>query len=626
MRELSPLAVILGILIGIGFAAANAYIGLRVGITVSASIPAAVISMAVLRGILRRGTIRENNIVQTVGSAGEALAAGVIFTMPALFILAAERGADELAPDYLTMVTWTLIGGLIGVFFMIPLRRYLAVKEHGRLPFPEGTACAEVLHAGQEGGTGAKLVFIGLALGALYDVLCNTLGLWRDTPALDVHAMGTELALNAMPALLGVGYILGVRIAGIMFAGGALSWFVVIPVIHYIGQHADAPISPGTALISTMDPGALHKSYVRYIGAGAVALGGLIALAKSVPTIVSSLGGVMSGLFSTRSAVDDRTDRDLPMGFVGVGVVVLMLVIWLAPHVKTGALGAALVLGFGFFFVTVASRLVGQVGSTSNPVSGMTIATLLATASLFVWAGHSGDAGILAAMSVGALVCIAICSAGDIAQDLKTGYLVQATPWKQQVGQLIAVFTTGPVIVLILMWLVDSYGIVESEKHPEPLMAPQANLMAIIVSGIMEGHAPWGLIGIGSAGAVVAELCGTPALPFAVGLYLPIALTTPIMVGGLVRWLVDPASNDAGHNPGVLAASGLIAGEGLMGVARSVLVGLEIEHERWLPTLFHLAPEYETMRDFGGDWLPLIPFALLAVWLAGVGWSRKTAP
>lgn len=605
MRELTPLAILLGVLIGIVFGAANAYIGLKVGMTISASIPAAVISMAVLRGLLRRGTILENNIVQTVGSVGESLAAGMIFTIPALFIFAYADNRPEMAPSFWEMTLWGALGGLLGVFFMIPLRRMLIVKEHGKLPYPEGTACAEVLEAGQAGGVSAKTVFWGLGVGAVYEFF-RGLGFWAETARQRLPLIKSEMSLATEPALLGVGYILGIRVAGYMLGGAVLGWFVIIPAIAMFGADATAPMYPELkSVISRMTPGELHQQYVRYIGAGAVVLGGVVSLLKSLGTIGGSLFHMFAG-----GGTRERTDRDIPtvvlvLAVAGIGYAMWHLAGMSFPQVGTvldplfrNVTVIACVIAFGFFFATVSSRLVGIVGGSSNPASGMTIATLLGTA-LIITNTMQLDPIVakVAIISVGALVCICICMAGDTSQDLKTGFLLKATPWKQQIAQMIGVLTATAVLAGVL-WLVDAnYGFSnEHGDHPNAFLAPQANLMKMLVAGVVDAKLPWELILIGIATALIVEMLGIPSLPFAVGLYLPLSLSTPIMVGGVLRWAVDkwrrPSANS--HSPGILAASGLVAGHGLMGVTFvgvAALVGWWWNDPRFVPPKYDEATQ-----------------------------------
>ncbi len=577
LREFTPLALILGILIGIVFGAANAFIGLKVGMTVSASIPAAVISMAVLRGLLKRGTVLENNIVQTVGSVGESLAAGMIFTIPALYVFAQTDNDPSMAPTLLEMTLWGAFGGLLGVFFMIPLRRMLIVKEHKNLPYPEGTACAEVLQAGQAGGVSAATVFWGLGVGMVYEFL-RGLGLWAELMKQRLPLVKSEFQLAAEPALLGVGYILGVRVAGYILGGAVLGWFVIIPAIAFFGAEATTPMFPEqNLLIADMSPDDMWNRYLRYIGAGAVVLGGLVSLFKSLGVV----GGSVFHMFAGKGS-GERTDRDIPVFLLLLGVIGLGAGLYYMPDIQ-GVNGQPLmnelfklipviacVLAFGFIFTTVSARLVGIVGGSSNPASGMTIATLLGTALIIVnTMDLSPTVAKVAILSVGALVCICICMAGDTSQDLKTGYLVGATPWKQQVSQIIGVLTATAAIAAVLYLINDRYGYVQDAAHPNAVLAPQANLMKLLIEGVVDQQLPWVLILIGIAAALIVELLGLPSLPFAVGLYLPLSLSTPIMVGGLLRWLIDAIrvkKQSETHSPGILAASGLVAGHGLMGV------------------------------------------------------------
>lgn len=590
MREFSWLAIILGVFIGIVFGAANAFIGLKVGMTVSASIPAAVISMGILRGLLKRGTLLENNLVQTVGSVGESLAAGMIFVVPALFIFAMDPANPnpEMAPTFWEIVTWGVLGGLLGVLFMIPLRRMLIVKEHGTLPYPEGTACAEVLQSGDRGGSAARTVFAGLSIGALFE-LFRGLGFFREVATQRLPLLKTAVGLDTSPALLGVGYILGIRVAGFMLSGAVLGWLVIIPAIAFFGQHSAAPIFPSTTPIAEMSPDDLWSNYLRYIGAGAVVLGGLVSLFKSFGTI----GGSLFHMFSGKGG-KERTDRDIPtfvllLLLVGIAAAMWFLPDWHPTHGDRGLLNPlfkhipviACVIGFGFFFVTVSSRLVGIVGGSSNPASGMTIATILGTALVIV--ALSGQMGLsptaqkVAIISVGALVCIAICIAGDTSQDLKTGFLVGATPWKQQLAELIGVLTATVALAGVIWLIKDQYGFVAGERFADPVPAYQANLMKLVVQGIVDHELPWNFILIGMAAALVVELLGLPALPFAVGLYLPLELSTPIMAGGVLRWFIDRRRRtvvNEGHDPGVLASSGLVAGQGVVGVGMVAVAAL----------------------------------------------------
>lgn len=574
VREFTLRAILSGILIGIVFGAANAYLGLKVGITVSASIPAAVIAIALSRSFLGRATVLENNMIQTVGSAGESLAAGVIFTIPALIVLG-------YMPELSKVFILAALGGLLGVLFMIPLRRFLMVKEHGNLPFPEGTACGEVLVAGDRSGGRVRQVMMGLGVGALYRFLMEGLGLWHDTPSWRIRGYeGAQIGAEAAPSLLGVGFVIGPKIAAIMLGGGALGWLVLIPFIKMMGSGLGEPLYPATTLIEGMSPIEIWDNYIRYIGAGAVAFGGLVTLVRAIPTMVTSFGAGMKAIAAdggTRGGSVPRTARDLPMKLVLGGAAVIAVLVWALPQVPVGAVGAVLVVVFSFFFVTVSSRIVGLIGSSSNPASGMTIATLLATSLVFLAMGWTGATGMIAAVSVGAVVCIAICIAGDTSQDLKTGFLVGATPRLQQMGEMIGVLSSALVVGWIVFFLHRAYGI-GSEK----LSAPQAVLMSMVVKGVLTQSLPWTLVIIGAFLAGVVELLGIPSLPFAVGLYLPIRLSTPIMVGGLVRLLSERTSCNENElcdrrERGVLLSSGLIAGGAIMGVVVAGLVNAGVD-------------------------------------------------
>jgi putative OPT family oligopeptide transporter len=507
MREFTLRAILVGIVVGIIFGAANAYIGLKVGITVGASIPAAVIAIAISR--FWRSTVLENNMVQTVGSAGESLAAGVIFTVPALIVLG-------FMPELSKIFVLSVVGGLLGVFFMIPLRKHLIVREHGRLPYPEGTACAEVLVAGDHGGEMVKRVMAGVGIGALYKFIMEGMELWSYKPEWDIRGVrGARIGGEITPALLGVGYVIGPRIAGIMLAGGAIGWLVIIPIIKMMGSGLTEPLYPATTLISEMGPADIWNNYIRYIGAGAVAFGGLVTLIRAIPTMVSSFRSGVREVARDRAGGSHtrRTSLDMPVKWVMAGALGLGVLAWLLPQIPVNAVGALLIVIFSFFFVTVSSSIVGLVGSTSNPASGMTIGTLLATSLIFLGLGWTGSAGMIAAISVGAVVCIAICIASDTSQDLKTGFLVGATPRRQQYGEIIGVLTSALVIGWVVFFLHRVYGI-GSEQMP----APQAVLMSMVVRGVLEMSLPWTLVFIGVFIAACIELLGIPSLPFSVGL------------------------------------------------------------------------------------------------------------
>ena len=574
--EFTVTSVIMGILLAIIFGAANAYLGLRVGMTVSASIPAAVISMGVIRVIMKKDSILESNMVQTIGSAGESLAAGAIFTLPVLFLWSKE-GITE-APSLITISLIALFGGILGVLFMVPLRNALIVKEHGVLPYPEGTACAEVLLAGEEGGASAKSVFAGMGLAALFKFVVDGLKVIPSVITVPLKAFKTELSAEVYPALLGVGYICGPKIASYMFAGGLIGWFVLIPAIITFG--GSTILYPGTKTIADMyaagGASAIWSSYIRYIGAGAVAAGGIISLIKSLPLIVRTFADAikgMKGAGNSNSAV--RTEADLDMRVIGIGVLIMIIAIWLLPEIPVSPLGAVIIALFGFFFATVSSRMVGIVGSSNNPVSGMAIATLLFSTLCLKVTGDAGVHGMKGAIAIGSVICIIAAMAGDTSQDLKTGYILGATPKKQQIGELIGAVVSAVTIGGVLVLLDSAWGFGTTE-----LAAPQATLMKMIIEGVMEGNLPWALVFIGVFIAIVVEILGISVLPVAIGLYLPLELSATIMIGGVIRWFVDKKKADREENKdansGILFCSGMIAGEGLVGILLAILAVVNV--------------------------------------------------
>ena len=569
LPELSVVSVILGVLLAVLFGGANAYLGLRVGMTVSASIPAAVISMGVIRFILRRDSILENNIVQTIGYAGESVAAGAIFTLPAIFMWADEGGVAY--PSLAEIALITLVGGILGVLFMIPLRSALIVKEHGTLPYPEGTACAEVLLAGESGGAKASTVFTGLGIAAVYKFIADGLKAFPSEVAFEIKAYkGSGIGMDTLPALLGVGYICGPKISSYLLAGGTVAWFALMPLIALFG--GDMVMFPGTDPISTFSPDAIWSTYIRYIGAGAVACGGILSLIKSLPMIVRTFRDAMKGLKAGRDSDNSRTAQDLSMNIVLIGIGIIAIAMWLIPAIPVNLIGAIIIVICGFFFATVSSRMVGIVGSSNNPVSGMAIATLLIATMLLKASGMIGYPGMVSAIAIGTVICIIAAVAGDTSQDLKTGYIIGATPKKQQIGELIGVVVSALAIggILYLFNNAWSYGTQE-------LPAPQAVLMKMVVEGVMGGNLPWNLVFVGVGIAIVVEILGIPVLPFAVGLYLPIYLSTPMMVGGAVRWFFErKGDNKEGIDRGVLYCSGLIAGEGLVGILLAVFAVIKV--------------------------------------------------
>ncbi len=569
--EFTVTSILMGVILAVVFGAANAYLGLRVGMTVSASIPAAVIAMGVIRVVMRKNSILESNIVQTVGSAGESLAAGAIFTLPALFLWAAEGKMDK--PGIVEITLIALIGGLLGVLFMVPLRNALIVKEHGVLPYPEGTACAEVLLAGEEGGANASTVFAGLGIAAGFKFIIDGLKLVPSEVSFRVKGYAGEIGTQIYPAVMSVGYICGPRIASYMFAGGLVSWLVLIPIIVLFGENL--VLYPGTAPIGEMfaagGASAIWGSYIRYIGAGALAAGGIISLIKSLPLIVRTFRDAMKSMKGSVGGGKDRTSQDLDMKFILIGVAVLTVLIWLIPAIPVTFIGAVIVVIFGFFFATVSSRMVGLVGSSNNPVSGMAIATLLFATIILKLTGDSGIHGMQGAIAIGSIICIVAAMAGDTSQDLKTGYLLGATPKKQQIGELIGAIAAAFAIGGVLYLLDSAWGFGTAE-----LGAPQATLMKMIIEGVMENNLPWALVFIGVFLAIVIEIIGIPVLPFAIGVYLPVQLNACIMVGGLVRLAFEKMKKEKAEkeriiSDGVLYCSGMIAGEGLVGILLAFL-------------------------------------------------------
>lgn len=568
--EITVTSIIMGVLLAVIFGAANAYLGLRVGMTVSASIPAAVIAMGVIRVIMRKNSILESNIVQTTGSAGESVAAGAIFTLPALFLWASEGVMDK--PSIIEITVIALLGGLLGVFFMVPLRNALIVREHGTLPYPEGTACAEVLLAGEEGGSNASTVFAGMGFAAAFKFIIDGIKAVPGEVSFRVKGYAGEIGTQIYPAVMSVGYICGPRISSYMFSGGVLSWLVLIPLIVLFGS--ETVLYPATDTIGNLfasgGASAIWSNYVRYIGAGALAAGGIISLVKTLPLIIRTFRDSLKSMRGGQALDTTRTAQDLSTKFVLFAIAVLTLLVWLVPAVPVSLIGAIIVVIFGFFFATVSSRMVGIVGSSNNPVSGMAIATLLIATLILKVTGDSGAHGMRGAIAIGSIICIVAAISGDTSQDLKTGYLLGATPKKQQIGEVIGVIAAALAIGGTLYLLDSAWGF-----GSEELAAPQATLMKMIVEGVMNGNLPWALVFTGVFIAVVAEIVGIPVLPFAIGIYLPVQLNACIMVGGIIRLIFDRMKKEEGEkkkiiNDGILFCSGMIAGEGLIGILLAV--------------------------------------------------------
>lgn len=618
LPEITVTSVIMGIVLAVVFGAANAYLGLRVGMTVSASIPAAVISMGIIRMVMRKNSILECNMVQTIGSAGESLAAGAIFTLPALFLWAKEGIMEK--PDLLEITLITLCGGILGILFMVPLRSALIVKEHYNLPYPEGTACAEVLLAGEKGGSSAAKVFWGMGLSAVFKFVVDGLKVVPAALSVNLRSLRTHISTEVYPALVGVGYICGPRIASYMLAGGILGWLVLIPAIVAFG--GETILYPGTDTIAQIyeQAGAsgIWSNYIRYIGAGAVAAGGIISLIKSLPLIVSTFRDALKGLGGRKADTAERTAKDLNIRFILIGLLIMILLIWLFPAIPVTIVGAAIVVLFGFFFATVSSRMVGLVGSSNNPVSGMTIATLLIAALILKVTGDAGNHGMQGAIAIGSIICIVACMAGDTSQDLKTGYLLGATPRKQQMGEILGTVFSALAIGGVLYLLDMAWGF-----GSEELSAPQATLMKMIVEGVMDGNLPWILVFIGVFIAVAVEILRVPVLPVAIGLYLPISLSSCIMVGGIVRFAVEKiaerradedrkeAAKKEAVSGGILFSSGMIAGEGLVGILLAVLAVFQVNE------LFDFSESFHTGFPGGLALLALIVGCIIGFAIKG---------
>ena len=576
LPEFTVTSILMGIILAVVFGAANAYLGLKVGMTVSASIPAAVISLGVIRVIMKKNSILESNMVQTIGSAGESLAAGAIFTMPALFLWA-EEGKIAM-PGYLEITLIALFGGILGVLFMIPLRKALIVEEHGILPYPEGMACAEVLLAGEEGGSNASTVFAGMGLGAAFKFIVDGLKIVpSDITTPNIKGYAGQIGVEIYPALIGVGYICGPSISSYMFAGGIIAWLVLIPAVVFFGGSVDFATLGNTGLAGQTiaevyeanGASAIWSNVIKYVGAGAIATGGVISLLKSLPLIIKTFAGAMKSLKNTSGGTNVRTDRDMKMPVVLGIILIVIILIWLVPSVPVSLLGA-------FLFATVSSRMVGLIGSSNNPVSGMAIATLLISTFVLKATGNTGMAGMTGAIAIGSIICVIAAIAGDTSQDLKTGFIVGATPAKQQVGELIGVVASGFAIAGVMSLLNKAWGFGSAE-----IPAPQATLMKMIVEGIMDAKLPWVLVFMGVFLALALEVLRVPVMPFAIGLYLPIYLSCGIMVGGVIRLFLDKkkeaeAKKKEMISNGTLYCAGMIAGEGLVGILMAVLAIIKV--------------------------------------------------
>ncbi len=603
--ELTVTSIIVGMLLAVIFGAANAYLGLKVGMTVSASIPSAVIAMGIIKMILRKNSALEVNMVQTIGSSGESLAAGAIFTLPALFIWASEGIMDK--PGIVEITLIAVIGGLLGILFMVPLRNALIVKEHGVLPYPEGTACAEVILAGEKGGASAKTVFAGMGFAALFKFIIDGLKLVAGEIAVTFKGFAGTIGTQIYPAVMSVGYICGPRISSFMFSGGVLSWLVLIPLIVFFGGEAvQTPFVGGGAY-------GIWSKYIKYIGAGALVAGGFISLIKTMPLIVKTFAEAIKGISLKADASGKRTEKDMNFLFVILGVLILTLIIWIVDIIPVPFVGAIIIVIFGFFFATVSSRMVGLVGSSNNPVSGMTIATVLVAAVILKATGMIGPKGMISAIAIASIVCIVTAIAGDTSQDLKTGYLLGATPVKQQIGEIVGVISSalaigGTLYLLDAAWGFGSAG----------LEAPQASMMKMIIEGVMDGNLPWALILSGMFIAVVVELLRIPVLPFAIGVYLPIQLNACIMVGGIVRLFFDRIKDterkETAINRGILFSSGMIAGEGLVGIALALFVVLGLDQKIDLASRLGISPAVANIGGLVLFGLIILTFLKFSIW------------
>lgn len=592
MREFTLRATILGLIFGFFFAVANAYLALKVGSTVTASIPAAIMSMGLLKLLFKNSTILENNLVQTIATVGEGLAAGVIFTIPALILLGET-------PSIGRIFILSALGGVLGILFMIPMRRFIIVEEHKKLPFPEGTACAEILKSGEKSHKTAMMAVWGVLAAAIYKIFSNAIFLWKEQVTWVSDSLKkVEFSIDGTPALLGVGYIIGPRISAYMFAGGVLAWWGIIPLIVEFGL--GTTVYPSDIPVDQMTADAIWSSYVRYVGAGCLATGGLYSLIKIAPLLYRTIHASFKELFGGYAARAHlpRTEKDISLAWLLIGAVAIILFLWLFPTFPMNLLTVVLLVVLSFFFVAVTSLTVGLVGTSSNPVSGMTITTLLITCLIFVVLGWTERLYLISAMTMGCVACCAITMAGTTAQDLKAGYILGATPRSQQIAEIIGVIIPSLALGYTLYILNAAYGI-GSKVMP----APQATLMSMIVKGVIGGDLPYAFVANGVVLGFVMILLRIPVLPFALGLYLPLSLSTAMMVGGIARAYVDKkSSDDVIQEKGVLLASGFIGGDACIGIALALgaLSGvIPIDKPGILP-----------------DWVSLLAYVLLGCGLA----------
>lgn len=590
-------SVIIGALLAIVFGVANTYLGLKVGLTVSASIPAAVLATGFYKLFFRNSSILEKNIVQVVASSGESIAGGIIFTLPALLLWNMNIGS-------INVIIVAILGGIIGVLFFIPLRRYLTIEEHGSLIYPEGMACAEILISGEKGGSGAGLVFAGMGLGGLYKLLSGGFAAWSESPSWKFPGLSNGvIGVNALPSLLGVGYIVGYEVGSYMLSGGLIAWLVIIPIITYFGRGVPTPIFPSSVVIAEMGASDIWSKYVRYIGAGAVAAGGFLSLARSAPTIVRSFGAAMTGLAKSKAGSQAlRTEHDLSMAYVIGGTLLAAILMIIMPQIPGGIIGAILVLVFGFFFAAVSARIVGIVGVSNNPVSGMTIATLLVISAVIKGLGWTQDTALFAAITLGSIVCVAISVAGATAQNAKTTFILGGTPKHIETAQFLGVLASSYFVGAIIIMLHKAYTM-----GTEHLPAPQATLMSMVTKGVITGTLPWEFVIIGLIFGIAVFAIGLPVLPFALGLYLPLDLSMGILVGGVIRSIIDKATESeeekkAKSERGVLIASGLIAGDAIIGVLIAFFAYIQKDISFFKNT--NLA---------GNNWFALIMFLILSL-------------
>ncbi len=601
VREFTPRATILGMIFGFFFAVANAYLALKLGTTISASIPAAIMSMAILRLMFKNVTILENNIVQTIATVGEGLAAGVIFTVPALILLGESPSIGRI---FLLSAT----GGVLGILFMIPMRRFLIVQEHKKLPYPEGTACAEILKAGAESRQSAILASWGVLAAAIFKICSNALYWWKESPVWTFNFLKkAEFTIDATPALLGVGYIIGPRITAYMFAGGILAWWVIIPLIMTFGLEG-VLVYPSTVPVLEMSADDIWNQYVRYIGAGTLAFGGILSLFKVAPLLYRTIHTSFKELFAGLQARAHlpRTEQDISLAWLVIGSAAIILFLWLFPSLPMNLLTIILLVILSFFFVAVTCITVGLVGSSSNPVSGMTITTLLVTCIIFVLLGWTERIYLISAITMGIVACCAICLAGTTAQDLKAGYILGATPRSQQIAEIIGVIIPALALGYTIYILNEAYGI-GSKVMP----APQATLLSMVAKGVISGGLPYALVGIGIMIGLAMALLGIPVLPFALGVYLPLSLSAATMVGGIVRAYVNRQTTlDLPQERGILLASGLIGGDACIGIAIAFL------------TIVGIIPADSPTKL--PDWVSLVAFLLLALGLGFYALRKKS--